>query len=331
MLSGVGALCSTAVGETSNTAATEKAAVPVLKGFAKKYHTAALFDRICAIGRVRNDSKNGYYHKGELVRILGKNDDGKNMIIYTTGSGVNYLSEMNLELLPMDYEPAAGERFNDMPVLPAEQVMEETTIWLYKEDYGLPCYRPADEYENDYGNSLTVRYGKEQIRKYGRLKRTLSVYTSRSDCMEKTTIPKGAYVGILSYRYGERYGAFEIYNNGTIYTIPEWIDDNTSAPSLEVMSSDFVPSAADEVYGMDDSTMLRNYALLQHTEKSDSEPIFSVSPLSPLYFYFDDNPLCRYNITPDEKLSGFSISDDIYTLSYQGHMIRAKSSLFKMS
>ena len=327
---GFGAYGSSAVGENTETEAYSQNNLPVYENFSKKYHDAGLYDKICAIGRVKNNSKNGYYKKGDLVRIIGKYQDGKTSIIYTTGGGVNFLSSVNIDVLPPDYKPAEGEHFNDMPVLPSKQVMEEITVWVYKEDYGLPCYSPSYEYENDFGNSLAVSYSKDQIKKYGKLKRPLSVYTANSDFLEKTVIPKGSYVGIISYRYGEYYGAFEVYNNGTVYTIPEFINDNTSSPLLEVMPSDFVPSAKDKVYGMDEETMLRNYAVLKHEKKIDKQPIFSISPVDPIYFYLNNNKLCKYNITPDEKLSGLSISGNIYTFEYQGHIISAQKDLFRI-
>ena len=62
----------------------------VYENFSKKYHNTDLWDSIKCYGRFKKDSEDGYYKKGDLVRIIGKYEDKSSAIIYTDSGGVNF-------------------------------------------------------------------------------------------------------------------------------------------------------------------------------------------------------------------------------------------------
>ncbi len=294
----------------------------------KKYHTYDIWENIVCVGRIKNNSVDGYYKKGDLVRIIGKYKSSANTIVYTKGTGVNYVESEIIEFLPLEYQPEENEKFNDMPVLPAEDVLEEAYIYIGADDHGLPCYRARDEYYDDYGSSLEVSYDKSMIRRYGKLNDPLTVYSSSDEKISKTTVPKGSYVGIMEYRYGEKYGMFTIYNNGKPYYIPEFISVRSGKASLELMDYGFVPSGSDKVYGMDSKTALNQYAYINTIESDKTKVIKKIAPKAPLYFCFKGREISMYNITGSDTLDVIDEDSSAFTCLYDELVFKVDKNLF---
>ena len=297
----------------------------------KKYHTYDIWFSIACIGRMKKDSANGYYKKGELIRIIGKYRDKSTVIVYTSGDGVNYLPASDVEFLPKEYKPAEGEHFNDMPVLPAKDVLEETTVYCWEKDsFGLPCYVPRDEYSDDYDNSLEVRYDKSMIRRYGRLERSIRIYSSHSGSVQTTFVPKGAYVGVMEYRYGEQYGVFTLYNNGGFYSLAEFLYDDLNTPALTLMDQDFVPSAKDKVYGMDDATELRRYAYVEQVRTDKKTVIKTVTPAKgAMYIRLKGSEVLQINFTMGQDISVLEDDGSSYLCIYGDRAFRISKNLLK--
>lgn len=297
----------------------------------KKYHTYDIWFSIACTGRMKKNSANGYYKKGELIRIIGKYRDSKTVIVYTTGDGVNYLPAADIEFLPKDYKPEKNEYFNDMPTLPASQVLEETDVYTWeKSSFGLPCYVPKDEYSDDYDNSLEVKYDKSMIRRYGRLERDLTIYNSNRGSVQKTTVPKGAYVGVMEYRYGEIYGYFTLYNNGGYYSLAEFINDNWKKPALTLMDEDFKPSSKDKVYGMDDATEMRRYALVEQVKTDRKTAIMTVTPSKePMYIRLIGSEITLINFTRGQKISVLADEGSNYLCIYNDRAFRISKNIVR--
>lgn len=303
----------------------------IYKEIEKDRHEYDIWFSISCNGRVKNNSTDGYYKKGDLIRIIGKYKDKKTVIIYTAGDGLNFLPSSLIEFLPKEYKPAEGEHFNDMPVLPASKVLEETTVYTWEKDnFGLPCYIPKDEYSDDYDNSLEVSYDKSMIRRYGRLERSLSVYSSNSGSVQKITVPKGAYVGVMEYRYGEKYGYFTLYNNGGYYSLAEFINDDRTKPALTLMDENFTPSAKDKVYGMDETTELRRFALVEQVKTDSKTVIKTVTPSNaPLYIRLIRSEITLINFTRGQKIDVIADEGENYLCIYNDRAFRVSKNIVK--
>ncbi len=289
----------------------------VYDSFSKKYHGTNLWDSIQCYGRFKKNSGDGYYKKGDLVRIIGKYEDKSTVIIYTDSGGVNFEKANIIEFLPKDYTVKESDRLIDTPALPASKVLEDTYVDVYRENYGLPCFSPKEKYADDYGNSLDVVYDKKMIVRYGKILRNLTVYSDDRKIVKKTTVPEGSYVGIMSYSYGVGFGMFGVYNDGESYTIPEYINDNPENLYIEVMPEDFKPPKNSKVYGLDEKTKLRSHATVEQAEKSSDTVIKTVTPISTVYVCFDDNERVMYNMIKGDKLSVISEENDVYTCTYE--------------
>lgn len=298
----------------------------VYKNVLRKYNYPEIWESVKCNARLKKDS--GYYKKGDLVRIIGKYEDDKNLLVYTSGDGLNYIPLADAELLPLEYKPEENEKFNDMPRLPAKQVLEDKYVWIYRDTYGLPCYTAKDEYWSDLGHSLEAEYTSDMIVRYGKLKRGLNIYTASNDVIEMMTVPDGAYVGLVQYRYGEKYGMFSVYNNGSLYTVSEYIG-NTDNLWIEVMPEGFVPSDKDLVYGLDEKNALRNYSVQKRITTDKTDVIKKVTPLKPLYFSFDDALYCRYNIISGDVLNVVEENEKSCVCLYNDRAFRISKTLIK--
>lgn len=312
--------------ESSEISKEVEKSLKVYDSFSKKYHTVSLWDSVACYGRFLKNS--GYYKKDDLVRIIGKYQDDSTVIVYTGGTGVNFVESKNIQFLPKDYLIKESDRLIGVPTLAASKVLTEAYVGVYRNDYGLPCYKAKDEYSDDYGNSLDVVYDKSMIVKYGKLLRTLTIYSDSSDTVEKIKIPKGAYVGLLSYSYGETYGMFQLYNNGRAYTLPENINDDPEYKYLDVMDSDFVPSSKDTVYGLDEKTSLRTAAVIDPAE-TGSSVLKKITPINTIYLYFSDDADNLYTIISGDKLDVTAEDENTYTCVYDGRGFKISKSLVK--
>lgn len=301
----------------------------IYDSFSKKYHNTNLWDSIKCYGRFRKNSDDGYYKKGDLVRIIGKYEDKSTVIIYTDSGGVNFEKANIIEFLPKNYSVKESDRLIDTPTLPAQKVLEDTYVDVYRENYGLPCYSPKEKYAEDYGNSLNVIYDKKMIVRYGRILRNMTVYSDNKKVVSKTTIPSGSYVGIMSYSYGEGFGMFGVYNNGSSYTIPEYINDNPENLYIEVMPEDFKPPKNSKVYGLDEKTKILSYATVERADDISDKVIKTVTPVSTIYVRFEDNEKLLYNMVKGDKLSVISETENTYTCIYEDICFRISKSIVK--
>ncbi len=301
----------------------------VYENFSKKYHNTDLWDSIKCYGRFKKDSEDGYYKKGDLVRIIGKYEDKSSAIIYTDSGGVNFEKADIIEFLPKDYAVKESDRLIGTPNLPASQVLEDTYVDVYRENYGLPCLSPKNEYYEDYGNSLDVVYDKKMIVRYGKLLKGLTVYSSDSDAVKQANIPAGSYVGLLSYSYGQGFGMFSVYNDGSSYTIPEYINDNPENKYIEVMSEDFEPPKNSKVYGLEDKTKILSHATVEPVKVYNDTAIKTVTPISTIYISLTDSENAVYNILKGEKLSVVAEEEDIYTCIYENKCFKISKNMVK--
>ena len=300
----------TAAQESSKPAADKQSSEPtsaelasklkVYKNVLRNYNSPEIWESVVCNARLKNDS--GYYKKGDLVRIIGKYEDEKNLLVYTSGDGLNHIPLADAELLPLEYKPEEKESFNDMPTLPAKQVLEDKYVWIYRENYGLPCYTAKDEYWDDLGHSLEAEYSPDMIVRYG--------------------------VGLVQYRYGEEYGMFSAYNNGSLYTIAEYIGD-TQKPWIEVMPEGFVPSGNDMVFGTTEKNMLRNYSVQKRITTEKTAVIKKVTPLRPLYISFEDALYCRYNFISGDILNVVEEDEKTCLCLYNNRAFRISKTMLK--
>ena len=326
----------TAAQESSKPAADKQSSEPtsaelasklkVYKNVLRNYNSPEIWESVVCNARLKKDS--GYYKKGDLVRIIGKYEDEKNLLVYTSGDGLNHIPLADAELLPLEYKPEEKESFNDMPTLPAKQVLEDKYVWIYRENYGLPCYTAKDEYWDDLGHSLEAEYSPDMIVRYGRLNKSLRIYTDSKDTVDYMFVPEGAYVGLVQYRYGEEYGMFSAYNNGSLYTIAEYIGD-TQKPWIEVMPEGFVPSGNDMVFGTTEKNMLRNYSVQKRITTEKTAVIKKVTPIRPLYISFEDALYCRYNFISGDILNVVEEDEKTCLCLYNNRAFRISKTMLK--
>ncbi len=297
--------------------------------FSKKYHSVDLWDSIKCYGRFTKDTGDGYYKKGDLVRIIGKYGDKSTVIIYTNSGGVNFERSDIIEFLPLSYAVKESDRLIDTPTLPASQVLEDTYVGVYRDNYGLPCFSPKSEYAEDYGNSLDVVYDKNMIVRYGKLLESISVYSDDTEEVKKTVIPAGSYVGIMSYSYGEAFGMFGVYNDGDSYTIPEYVNDDPERKYMEIMDIGFTPENGSKVYGLDKKTKILSCAEIKPSSSDSEEVIKTVTPKNTVYMCFDDSKNIVYNIVKGERLDVVAESGGAYICLYDDRCFKISKTLVK--
>ena len=301
----------------------------VYENFSKKYHSTNLWDSIKCYGRFKNNSKDGYYKKGDLVRIIGKYENNSTVIVYTSSGGVNFEETSLIEFLPKSYTVRESDRLIDTPSLPASQVLEDTYVGVYRENYGLPCLSPKEKYSDDYNNSLDVVYDKKMIVRYGKLLKSLIAYSDDSEAVKQTIIPSGSYVGIMSYSYGEGFGMFSIYNDGSSYTIPEYIDDNPRNRYIEVMPEDFKLPKNGKVYGLEEKTKILSHATIEPVNPDSDTVIKTVTPVDTIYLSLTDSKNVIYNIVKGDKLSVIAEENNMYICMYEDRCFRISSLMVK--
>ena len=181
------------------------------------------------LAKVKTDSENGYFHVGDIVKIKAKWNE-ENLAVYATDRSINLIKIADVELLPLDYELSEGEKIVEIPTLPASQVLKEVDDnpgYSYN-TYGLPVYTAKDEYKDDYGNSLSVYWTKDDIVKYGKITFDMHGYYVENDIIKGKTLEAGAIVGALNYGPGKPYGYFSLFNSGDqrgIRSLEEYLDE----------------------------------------------------------------------------------------------------------